>query len=184
VSFLRNAWYVAAWSSEIESDKLLARRFLNEPVILFREANGAYRALADRCPHRQAPLHMGRFDGTTIQCGYHGLGFDGTGQCVHNPQGAIPRAARVPSYPLVEHHSMLWIWMGEEELAQTTLLPDIDNTGVGCSGWATEFQPAKPSQDCRSRSARLQRACWSEGSRAACRRIRTCACCSPTTSSR
>lgn len=125
MSYLRNVWYVAAWSSEIESGKLLARRFLNEPVILFRESNGACRALADRCPHRQAPLHMGQFDGSTIRCGYHGLGFDGSGQCVHNPQGPVPRAARVRSYPLVERHSMLWIWMGEAELADPAAIPDF-----------------------------------------------------------
>jgi vanillate O-demethylase monooxygenase subunit len=125
MSFLRNTWYVAAWSNEIESSKLLVRRLLNEPIILFREADGTFRALADRCPHRQAPLHMGSFDGTTIRCGYHGLGFNGAGQCVHNPQGPVPRAARVPTYPVVERDSLLWIWMGDAERADPALIPDF-----------------------------------------------------------
>ena len=124
MSYLRNTWYVAAWGCELNSGQLLARRFLDEPVILFRETSGACRALTDRCAHRQAPLHMGRFDGATVHCGYHGLGFDGTGQCVHNPHGPVPRAARVRSYPLVERHNMLWIWMGNAASADPAAIPD------------------------------------------------------------
>jgi vanillate O-demethylase monooxygenase subunit len=40
MAYLRNAWYVAAWTSELESGKLLARRYLDEPVVIFRDAGG------------------------------------------------------------------------------------------------------------------------------------------------
>ena len=53
---LRNAWYVAAWSSEIPVDKLLARTILNVPVVLWRDTNGKVVAFEDRCCHRGAPL--------------------------------------------------------------------------------------------------------------------------------
>ena len=38
--------------------------------------------------------------GDAIECPYHGLRFDRTGQCVHNPHGdgRIPSAARVTRY--------------------------------------------------------------------------------------
>ena len=50
--YLRNAWYAAAWIDEV-ADTLLARRLLDEPLVLFRDASGAAAALEDRCPHRQ-----------------------------------------------------------------------------------------------------------------------------------
>jgi phenylpropionate dioxygenase-like ring-hydroxylating dioxygenase large terminal subunit len=124
MTYLKNVWYVAAWSTEVPAGKMLARRFLNEPVVLFREATGAVRALADRCPHRQAPLRLGTLEGDHIRCGYHGLAFDGHGQCVHNPHGPVPRAARVRTYPLVDRHGMLWIWMGDPARADPGLILD------------------------------------------------------------
>ena len=60
MTFLKNAWYVAAWSTEVEVGKLLSRRLLDEPVVIYRDLDGCARALTDRCPHRFAPLSMGR----------------------------------------------------------------------------------------------------------------------------
>ena len=34
MTYLRNVWYVAAWSSEVAPGKMLSRRLLNEPVVL------------------------------------------------------------------------------------------------------------------------------------------------------
>src|SRR5437868_1009177 len=102
--YLRNAWYAAAWEHELPSDKLLARRILNEPIVLYRTSDGGIAALADRCPHRFAPLHAGKIvDGDRVQCGYHGLEFDKSGACSRNPHGTgnIPARARVKSYPAV-----------------------------------------------------------------------------------
>ena len=42
--FIRNAWYVAAWADEI-GERPLARRICNEPVVLYRDANGEAAAL-------------------------------------------------------------------------------------------------------------------------------------------
>ena len=126
MAFLKNAWYVAAWTAELETGKLLARRLLDEPVVLFRDANGRPCALTDRCPHRFAPLSMGQtFDGV-VQCPYHGLRFDGSGACVHNPHGPPPKAARVRRYPLVERYSAIWIWMGDPARADESVIPEFD----------------------------------------------------------
>ena len=37
--FLRNGWYTALWSHEL-TDKPVAKTFLNEKVVLFRNASG------------------------------------------------------------------------------------------------------------------------------------------------
>ncbi|EJL02671.1 vanillate monooxygenase family protein [Pseudomonas fluorescens Q2-87] len=127
MSFLRNVWYAAAWGSEVKVGALFQRTLLNEPVVFFRDSHGAAQAIADRCPHRFAPLGMGVLKGDAVRCPYHGLEFDGSGSCVHYPHGdgAIPRAAKVKAYPLVERYSLLWIWMGDMSLADATLIPDF-----------------------------------------------------------
>ena len=126
--YLLNAWYVAGFSDEVDGSRLLSRRLLDRPLVFFRNPDGSVAALDDRCPHRFAPLSAGKLcdDGAALQCPYHGLRFDGNGQCVHNPhsKGSIPNAARVASYPVVDRHGLLWWWPGEATLAKPELIPD------------------------------------------------------------
>ena len=131
-TYLRNAWYVAAWSDDLAEGQLLGRAILKEPIVLFRKADGNVAALQDRCPHRFAPLHMGKVvGGDRIQCPYHGLEFDTSGACVLNPHGTrnIPPRARVRSYPVTEKHKAIWIWMGEQpaDLAKVPDFSVLDN---------------------------------------------------------
>jgi phenylpropionate dioxygenase-like ring-hydroxylating dioxygenase large terminal subunit len=126
-SYLRNAWYVAAWADALDDGQLVARTIMDEPVVLYRKTDGNIAALEDRCPHRFAPLHMGKIvAGDRIQCPYHGLEFDGTGACVRNPHGNkhIPPRARVKSYPVIEKHKAVWIWMGDAP-ADAGKVPDF-----------------------------------------------------------
>ena len=116
MAYVRNTWYVAAWAEDVVPGALLARTILEEPIVLFRGDDGRAAALQDRCPHRFVPLSLGTVCGNArVRCAYHGLEFDASGTCVHNPnaEGRIPARARVRSYPLVEKHGALWIWMGE-----------------------------------------------------------------------
>ena len=127
MTYLRNAWYVAAWDDEIGSDGLFHRRIIGEPILFLRGADGAVSALRDRCPHRFAPLHLGKRQGDAIECAYHGLRFGLDGKCVLNPQGdgAIPPNADVPSYPVVVKDMLVWIWMGDPERADPAEVPDF-----------------------------------------------------------
>ena len=122
--FLKNSWYVAAWDREI-GRKLLARTFLDQPVVLYRKEDGTPVALEDRCCHRQLPLSMGKLEGDELRCGYHGLKFDAAGRCVEIPgQAGIPPQARVRSFPLVGKYGWVWIWMGDTAKADPALIPD------------------------------------------------------------
>lgn len=121
--FVRNAWYVAATAKELETG-LVARTLLEEPVVLFRTRDGTVAALEDRCCHRNAPLSIGRVKNGEIECGYHGMRFDGTGQCVEAPsQDDVPPGACVRAYPTVERHAWIWIWMGNPALADHSTIP-------------------------------------------------------------
>jgi phenylpropionate dioxygenase-like ring-hydroxylating dioxygenase large terminal subunit len=121
--YLRNTWYVAAHSHEVNLGELFHRRILNELVLMFRDRAGVASAIVDRCPHRFVPLHMGKLKGGNVECAYHGLQFDGSGSCVFNPHGVVPKQAKVKTYPLAERYGLLWIWMGDAEKADPTLIP-------------------------------------------------------------
>jgi phenylpropionate dioxygenase-like ring-hydroxylating dioxygenase large terminal subunit len=124
--FLRNRWYVGAWDHEVKRLQTMRRVLLDQPVLFYRDTQGRPVALEDRCCHRHAPLSMGRLKGDRIECLYHGLQFDQTGACVHIPwQESIPAEARVRSYPVVERHRLVWIWMGDPAKADESLIEDF-----------------------------------------------------------
>jgi len=132
-AFLRNTWYVAAWSHEINEAGLLARTITGTPLLFWRDSAGRIVALHDRCCHRAAPLSKGRLEDHRIRCMYHGLLFDSTGKCVEIPsQEFIPPTARVRAFPVVERFNWIWVWMGETDKANDSLIPDthyLDDAG-------------------------------------------------------
>ncbi len=129
VRFLHQAWYVAAWAHEMRGVPSLGRTLLNEPVLLFPDRDGRIVAIGGRCPHRFAPLSMGRAEAGVVRCGYHGLAFDATGRCVHNPHsnGKPPAALAVRRYPLEERDGLLWIWMGTPGAADSSRIPRYES---------------------------------------------------------
>lgn len=124
--FLNNTWYVAAWSHEITSDALLARTLIGKPTVFWRDAAGAVVAVPDRCPHRGAPLSKGRLEEGALRCMYHGMAFNSEGSCIYVPGGQerIPPAANLRRYPVVERNKWVWIWMGDADKADSSLIPD------------------------------------------------------------
>jgi phenylpropionate dioxygenase-like ring-hydroxylating dioxygenase large terminal subunit len=122
---MRDSWYVAAWSSEL-TDAPLGRRVLGEPLVLFRRSDGSVVALDDMCPHRYAPLSLGKVTGDTLQCGYHGMQFNAAGRCVFVPGGQrISERATVRSYPVVERDTWIWVWLGDPARADSSTIPDF-----------------------------------------------------------
>lgn len=121
--FIRNAWYVAAWSDELTTEPI-PRTLLGEPIVLFRDQYGRAGILEDRCCHRGAPLSLGKVTNKGLMCGYHGLTFDCSGTCVDIPgQGKIPERALVRSYSVVERDAFVWVWMGDPQAADESEIP-------------------------------------------------------------
>lgn len=124
--FLKNAWYIAAWSDELGPGEPRGRRILGRPVVLWRGTSGAVVAQEDRCPHRMAPLSMGRVEGESLRCMYHGARFDASGRCVEIPgQEKLPETIAVSVLPVVERGGMIWIWTGDAP-ADEALVPQVD----------------------------------------------------------
>ena len=125
--FLENAWYVAAPGRQID-DALQSLTLLGEPLLFYRDSQGRVVALEDACPHRKLPLSKGKRVGDAVQCGYHGLTFDACGRCIKAPtQDKIPGNALVRSYPVIEKYKLVWVWMGDPELADENKLLQLDD---------------------------------------------------------
>src|SRR5690606_34613491 len=122
--YLRDCWYVAGWSHELAVHGMLALTIINEPVLVYRKADGSLASLADQCCHRHAPLSMGRLEGDDLRCMYHGLKFNAEGRCIEIPGTPdVPERFRVRSYPVREAHGWIWVWMGDPAKADESLIP-------------------------------------------------------------
>jgi vanillate O-demethylase monooxygenase subunit len=128
MAFRKNCWYVAGWASEIVADKPLARQIIGERLVFFRGSDDQAVALIDRCAHRQAPLSMGTLKDNCIECPYHGFRYAPDGTCIHNPHGDghIPRSANIKAYPTIEKYSAVWVWMGDPDKADPSLVPPFE----------------------------------------------------------
>ncbi|NLR69479.1 aromatic ring-hydroxylating dioxygenase subunit alpha [Novosphingobium sp. ERN07] len=121
---VRNAWHVACWAMDLQVAKPFALTMAGDPVVIFRTEGGRLVALEDRCVHRLAPLSLGRCEGESLRCMYHGFRFAADGTCVEIPgQDMIPASARVRSYPVQERHSWIWVWLGDPAKADPALIP-------------------------------------------------------------
>lgn len=111
--FPREQWYLVATAEELAAGPV-ARTICDERVVIFRGADGMPGILADRCPHRMAPLSSGEVVGNDIACGYHGIRFGRDGACTHIPGDAhIPSGFAATSWPAIERHRFIYMWIGD-----------------------------------------------------------------------
>lgn len=119
--FPKNAWYVACTPAEID-DKPLGRRICNEQIVFYRGPDGAVAALEDFCPHRGAPLSLGRVVEGKLVCGYHGLEMGCDGKTIAMPGQRVRGFPAIRSYPVVERHGFVWVWPGDASQADMAKL--------------------------------------------------------------
>jgi vanillate O-demethylase monooxygenase subunit len=117
MKYIKEAWYPVVWADRIGRE-LAPHVVLGESIVIYRLENGTIAALRDACPHRRAPLSLGKLKGDNIECGYHGMTFDCQGKCVSIPgQDIIPGNALVRAYPLEVKYGLVWLYMGDPKNA-------------------------------------------------------------------
>jgi phenylpropionate dioxygenase-like ring-hydroxylating dioxygenase large terminal subunit len=140
--FVLNAWYALGWETDI-GRSLKPFTVCDIPVVVYRRSDRTVAVLADSCWHRGLPLSLGKLADDEVECAYHGLRFTSDGRCTFIPrQEAIPASACVRAYPVVERHRLVWIWPGQAELADPTLVPDLhwaDDPEWSCEGNSIEI---------------------------------------------
>ncbi len=129
-NFLRNQWYVAASSNEIETGCIKSLVILGEPIIIGRSKQGELFSISDNCPHRGTLLSLGTFDGSEIECPYHGWRFNTSGKCTLIPSQMKNHTQQandieVKSYPLKEYMGIIWIYMDYNKNVEP--FPKIEN---------------------------------------------------------
>jgi phenylpropionate dioxygenase-like ring-hydroxylating dioxygenase large terminal subunit len=114
-------WYPALRSDQLSAGKLERAMLLEVPLVLGRDRAGKPFALRDVCPHRAFPLSFGQFDGTSVECAYHGWQFDAhTGQCLHIPSLSADSKLKCDriyagSFPCEERDGYIWAFMTNPE---------------------------------------------------------------------
>ena len=122
---IANAWYIAALSGEV-GRKMIERTILGRSVLLYRREDGSVTGLQNRCPHRSFPLSKGTLIGDVVRCGYHGISYASSGECVDVPsQETFPSSFRLQAYPIVERGPFVWIWPGDPAAVRSADIPTL-----------------------------------------------------------
>jgi phthalate 4,5-dioxygenase oxygenase subunit len=114
----RRYWLPVLVASELSAPDgaPLRVRLLSEDLVAFRDSNGAVGLVDAYCPHRRAPMFLGRNEKCGLRCIYHGWKFDTNGRCLEMPtepkSSTYKDKIRIKSYPVWEGGGMIWTYMG------------------------------------------------------------------------
>ena len=125
----RRYWIPFLCSSELTADGAPMRlKLLGEQLVAFRDTQGRVALVDAFCPHRRAPMVLGRNEHNGLRCVYHGWKFDVTGRCVHMPteppESTYKDRVTIKHYPAWEGGGVIWAYMGPE--ATMPPKPDLE----------------------------------------------------------
>ncbi len=123
--FIKKAWYVALASSDLEESPI-GRTICGEAIVFFRDNNNDVHALEDFCPHRGAPLSLGRVVNDRLRCGYHGLEMGCEGKTVSMPGQRVGGFPSIKRYAAIERYGFIWVWPGDFLSSDETSMPELD----------------------------------------------------------
>ena len=128
-TLLRRYWQVVAAAAELTDAKPKKRiRILGEDLVLYRDKNGHYALVAEKCSHRGVSLYYGFVEQDGLRCAYHGWKYDACGNCVdqpfENPEASFKEKIMHPAYPVEKLGGLLFAYMGPPETKP--LLPKWD----------------------------------------------------------
>ncbi len=108
---LLNDWHVVAYAPDLQANKPMRVRLLDEDIVLWRVGEKIC-AWRDLCAHRGTRLSLGKIERDTLVCPYHGWTYDQDGQCIRfpaHPNQKPPTTAHAQVYQAREKYD--WIWM-------------------------------------------------------------------------
>ncbi len=125
---LRRYWHPVGVAGELTEEKAIrAVKILDEKLVVFRDSEGRYGLVGERCPHRSASLAYGRVDAEGIRCPYHGWKFDRDGRCLEQPaeppDSTFKDRIRHKAYPVEKLGGLLFAYLGPKP---APLLPRWD----------------------------------------------------------
>jgi phenylpropionate dioxygenase-like ring-hydroxylating dioxygenase large terminal subunit len=112
---LLNDWHPVASLDQLAERPILPVRLLGEDLVIWRSEDQIH-VWRDLCIHRGSRLSLGRSDGQTLRCPYHGWTYGVDGRCVHmpaHPNQTPPAKAQVQTYCAQEKYGLIWACLGE-----------------------------------------------------------------------
>lgn len=138
-------WYCVAESKDIVEGVLKPVTYLEQQLVIYRDANGEVHAADAYCPHLGAHLasHDGGITGGELVCPFHKWRFDGaTGKCSSIPYtNVVPPQAKLTLYPTLETAGMVLMWYHPEGAAPEFPPYDFDEYNSAEQPWVfyTEY---------------------------------------------
>ncbi|MBD2448816.1 Rieske 2Fe-2S domain-containing protein [Nostoc sp. FACHB-152] len=139
----QEVWYPVFYIADLDKTQPTRFTLLERDIVLWWDKNEqTWRAFADQCPHRLAPLSEGRINEEGwLECPYHGWAFSGAGKCEIIPQQAeggkaeTSQRACVNSLPTKVRQGLLFVYPGKSENAAKTKVPIVDALEEDPEGW-------------------------------------------------
>jgi len=141
-SFMRQFWHAIGRGDDLPRGRAVPIRIMGEDYMLYRGASGRARVMAYRCPHRGAPLYLGRVEDDDLRCVYHGWKYNCSGQCVEAPAETpgFERKVQVPVFPTQEAFGLIYAYFGQG--APPVFPPYPESHGEGyIEAWPVERVP-------------------------------------------
>ncbi|MCY3851622.1 MAG: Rieske 2Fe-2S domain-containing protein [Acidimicrobiaceae bacterium] len=144
-------WYFVASRRRLEKAKLIKKTWMGEEVVVWCDDRGVVCVSEAHCPHLGADLGPdagGCVRDGRLVCPFHGFEYDSGGQCVANPLGPPPKAARLAVFETKEIAGLIFAWWGSGGRRPQWDLPAEELCQVGWSSprlWTIRF-PGHPQE--------------------------------------
>ena len=109
--------YPVLFSADLPKTEPYGIQILGYPLVFWRNKNKKVNCVLDSCPHRSAPLSVGRVINGTLECKYHGWKFEEEGKCSFipsAPQASPPLSSHCSTFPCLEKYETIWVWIGDQ----------------------------------------------------------------------
>jgi nitrite reductase/ring-hydroxylating ferredoxin subunit len=134
---LPKGWFVIATSDEVKPGGLVARRYFEREIVVYRTASGRLSVIDAHCPHMGAHLgKLGKVEGETLRCGFHGFRFDADGRCAATGYGGPPAArARLSKWEIREFNGLILVWFDPQQRPPQWEVEPLDEEGWSSLRW-------------------------------------------------
>ncbi|WP_330085098.1 Rieske 2Fe-2S domain-containing protein [Methylocystis iwaonis] len=128
---LRRFWQPVFVSEELKVAHPVPLKILGEELTLYRGEDNVAHIVEGRCPHRGLVLSVGKVEGDSIRCRYHGWQFDASGRCVEQPfePKCFSSKVRLRSYPVEEYFGLIWAYLGPDPAPPLPRWPGLERYG-------------------------------------------------------
>ena len=138
---LPEGWFFIATRKEIEKDRLLEKKWLDDDIVLWCNEEGEIAVAHSFCAHmgsKLGPSVGGQLCNGNIVCPFHGFAYDVSGQCVATPNAPSPVNARLRMIETYEWEGMVFGWWSGVGRPAQWRIPDFQ---YPTDGWTSlQFQ--------------------------------------------